>query len=317
VSLLARDVPRVREDLVRLRAGGVRVSLDDFGTGYSSIGYLQHLPLDEIKLDKAITIGVVDDARRLTLVRAVREIARSLGLAFVAEGVEDERTWDLLASLGDARAQGFGIGRPMPAEALAGWVATHRRRVEARLAARRTAAVERSLRVTERLRESSGSTRSLDDLLTNLWHELRDAVPYDRIGVALLEEDGRILRARWAKASYGEALRISRGYSAPMAGSSLQEVLRTGKPRIIGDLVAYLAQKPDSMSTRLMVGEGVRSSLTCPLAVGDAAVGFMFFSSREPHAYDDTHVIAFQSLAALVSGSVARAQEAPRLFTNA
>ncbi len=315
-SLLVHDFPRIREDLVRLRSGGVRVSLDDFGTGYSSIGYLQQLPLDEIKLDKSTTIGAVDDPRRIALVRAARELARSLGLAFVAEGVEDERTWDLLASLGDARAQGFGIGRPMPAEALADWIVTHRRRVDARLAAQRAAAVGQSLRAAERLRQGSGSTLSLDDLLTNLWHELRDPVPYDRIGVALLEEDGRILRARWAKASYGEALRISRGYSAPMAGSSLGEILRTGKPRIIGDLVAYLAQKPDSLSTRLLVGEGVRSSLTCPLIVGGAAVGFMFFSSREPHTYNDAHVLAFQSLAALVSGSVARALEPPRLFTE-
>jgi len=102
-----------------------------------------------------------------------------------------------------------------------------------------------------------------------------------------------------------------------MAGSSLEEILRTGRPRIIDDLIAYLAQKPDSMSTRLLVGEGVRSSLTCPLIVGDTAVGFMFFSSREPHTYDDGHVLAFQSLAALVSGTVARALEAPRLFTDA
>jgi EAL domain-containing protein (putative c-di-GMP-specific phosphodiesterase class I) len=316
-SLLARDLPRVREDLVRLRGSGIRVSLDDFGTGYSSIGYLESLPLDEIKVDKAMTLGIVDDRRRLSILRGSRALARGLGLAFVVEGVEDERTWDLLETLGDCRMQGYGVGRPMPADALAGWLATHRERVQARRAAQQAVAVGRSLSAQRQIEVSARSAPSLDSLMGNLWHELRDVVPYDRIGVALLEDDGRILRARWARATYSEALRISHGYSAPMAASSLAEILRTGKPRIIGDLVQHLARNPDSMSTRLIVGEGVRSSLTCPLIVGDTAVGFLFFSSREPDAYHDAHVSSFQSLAELVSGSVAQVRAMPRLFADA
>jgi diguanylate cyclase (GGDEF)-like protein len=166
--------------------------------------------------------------------------------------------------------------------------------------------VARLLETANAREDASGSTRPLDDLLNNLWYEMRDVIPYDRIGVALLEDHARILRARWAKATYNERLRISHGYSAPMIGSSLKGILRTGKPRIISDLPAYLAQKPESMSTRLLVDEGVRSSLTCPLTVGDTAVGFMFFSSRELNTYDQLHADTFEHIAALVSAAVAR-----------
>ncbi len=315
-SLFIRGLPSVREDLVKLRAAGVRVSIDDFGTGFSAISYLHDLPIDEIKVDKSLILGAVNDARRLSLLHGLRDIAVGLDLAFVAEGVEDERTWDLLAGFGGARVQGFGIGRPMPAEALEGWVAMHAVRVKARRATRAAAAVARTLESAKRLVELSASTATLDDVLTNLWHEMSDAIPYDRIGVSLLEENGRTLRSRWTKASYGGPLRISQGYSAPMAGSSLEEILRTGRPRIIGDLAGYLARKPESMSTRLMVAEGVRSSLTCPLIVDGDPVGFMFFSSVDLHTYDDLHVAVFESLAALVSLAVARgiAHPGPRLL---
>jgi diguanylate cyclase (GGDEF)-like protein len=166
--------------------------------------------------------------------------------------------------------------------------------------------VARFLETASAREDAAGASRSLDDLLANLWYEMRDVIPYDRIGIALLEDKGRILRARWARAAYPERLRISHGYSAPMAGSSLEEVLRRRKPRIISDLSDYLALKPESMPTRLMVEEGVRSSLTCPLLVGDAAVGFMFFSSREPNTYDQLHADTFEHIATLVSAAVAR-----------
>lgn len=148
-SVLIRDLPRLRDDLVKLRAAGVRVSLDDFGTGYSAIGYLQHLPIDEIKLDRSIVTGSVNDLYRQPILRAMRDIARGLGLVCVAEGVEDERTWDMLAAFGGFRLQGFGIGRPMPVEALAGWCATHGRRVAGRIADRLAVPPAQSLGASE------------------------------------------------------------------------------------------------------------------------------------------------------------------------
>jgi len=78
----------------------------------------------------------------------------------------------------------------------------------------------------------------------------------------LLEEDGQVARARWAR-SDAPQVKIEVGYSARLAGSSLQKIIETGQPRILNDLKAHLREHPNSESTRLIVEEGMRSSLTC------------------------------------------------------
>ena len=103
----------------------------------------------------------------------------------------------------------------------------------------------------------------LDDILYHIYDSFRLLVPYDRIGMALLEQSGTYLRARWARSSASQ-LRLQRGYGAPMAGSSLQTIIETRQPRIINDLAIYLAEHPDSDSTRLIVEEGFRSELDLP-----------------------------------------------------
>ncbi len=140
----------------------------------------------------------------------------------------------------------------------------------------------------------------LDDVLAEFYEEAREIFPYDRIGFSLLEDGDRVVRARWARSDLGP-LRLGKGYAAELAGSSLETILRTGRPRIINDLVAYLAAKPTSESTRLVVEEGVRSSLTCPLVANGVPIGFMFFSSSRPNAYADAHVEAYQRIAGQLS----------------
>ena len=147
----------------------------------------------------------------------------------------------------------------------------------------------------------------LDDVLEEFYREARGIFPYDRIGVSLLEDGGRTLRARWARSSLGP-LRLAEGYAAPMEGSSLEEILATGRPRILNDLVDYLAARPSSASTRLVVEEGVRSSLTCPLVAGGVSIGFLFFSSARPDAYADAHVAAYQRIAGQLSVLVEKAR---------
>ena len=147
----------------------------------------------------------------------------------------------------------------------------------------------------------------LDDVLEEFYREARGIFPYDRIGFSLLEDGGRTLRARWARSSLGP-LRLGGGYAAPMAGSSLEEILATGRPRILNDLVGYLAARPSSASTRLVVEEGVRSSLTCPLVAGGVPIGFLFFSSARPDAYADAHVAAYQRIAGQLSVLVEKAR---------
>src|SRR6266446_950375 len=121
-SAVMAEPGRVLETMKRLRSGGIRFSIDDFGTGYSSLAYLQKLPVEEIKIDRSFVGQMSSEAGSAAIVRATIELGRSLGLEVVAEGVEDERTWQALYRMGCSAAQGFFIGRPMPVGELAGWM---------------------------------------------------------------------------------------------------------------------------------------------------------------------------------------------------
>ncbi|MGY1651794.1 putative bifunctional diguanylate cyclase/phosphodiesterase [Geodermatophilus sp. SYSU D01119] len=116
------DPARATALLHELRALGVRLSVDDFGTGYSSLSYLQRLPVDEVKIDRSFVTGLQDRGGDAAIVRAIVDLGRHLGLEVVAEGVEDQRTWDLLADMGCHIVQGWHLGRPMPATALVPWL---------------------------------------------------------------------------------------------------------------------------------------------------------------------------------------------------
>ncbi|GAA0665500.1 EAL domain-containing protein (putative c-di-GMP-specific phosphodiesterase class I)/GGDEF domain-containing protein [Sphingomonas insulae] len=104
--------------LATLREAGVRVALDDFGTGYSSLAYLTALPLDYLKLDKALACGIEATPRHRGVVRAVMTLARSLGLAVIAEGIESEAQRVLLAAEGCTFYQGFLLAEPLDEAAL-------------------------------------------------------------------------------------------------------------------------------------------------------------------------------------------------------
>ncbi|MBS1538638.1 MAG: GAF domain-containing sensor histidine kinase [Bacteroidetes bacterium] len=135
----------------------------------------------------------------------------------------------------------------------------------------------------------------LEDILESVYKEFKQFIPYDRIGFALLEQHGRILRAFWSKSEFEET-KIKKGYAGLMSESSLKNIIETGVPRIINDLEEYYHNKPTSHSSRLAVEEGIRSSLTCPLISNGVAVGFMFFSSREKNTYAEVHIATYQRI---------------------
>jgi EAL domain-containing protein (putative c-di-GMP-specific phosphodiesterase class I) len=98
---------------------GVGVSIDDYGTGQSSLSYLQKMPATELKIDRSFIAAMAAGPRDLILVRSTIAMAHELGLAVVAEGVEDEPCLDLLREMGCDQAQGYGISRPVSADAVA------------------------------------------------------------------------------------------------------------------------------------------------------------------------------------------------------
>lgn len=121
-SVIMADPVRAMEILTRLSKMGVRLSIDDFGTGYSSLGYLKKLPVDEIKIDKSFVKEMAIDGDDTVLVRSIIDLAHNLGLQVIAEGVEDQETWDALVMLGSDAAQGYFMSRPIPADELGRWL---------------------------------------------------------------------------------------------------------------------------------------------------------------------------------------------------
>jgi EAL domain-containing protein (putative c-di-GMP-specific phosphodiesterase class I) len=121
-STVMHDAPGAIAILTALRASGVSVAVDDFGTGYSSLGYLRTLPIDIIKIDRTF-VANVERPFESALIRAVVQVADTLSLRTVAEGIETPAQAAVVAALGCQTGQGFLLGRPEPADA---WTATRR-----------------------------------------------------------------------------------------------------------------------------------------------------------------------------------------------
>ncbi len=117
-SGLIEDLSIAATLLAALRSAGCRVAIDDFGTGYSSLAYLKALPLDYLKIDKKLAQDIAGSTRDRIVVRGVIDMARSLGLSVIAEGVETEQQLDLLAKEGCQYYQGFLCAEPLDVAAL-------------------------------------------------------------------------------------------------------------------------------------------------------------------------------------------------------
>jgi signal transduction histidine kinase len=166
--------------------------------------------------------------------------------------------------------------------------------------------------VLDTVNQKVAAAESLKDLVRFLFEATRDICPCDRIGVAFVEEDGRLLRSYCSVADY-EPLMIDTGYSEVLEKSSLSRVIESGTVRIIDDLEQYYAQHPNSVSTRLILREGVRSNMTCPLKVDGRNVGVLFRSSRQPNAYSGRQVRMHLSIAERLGQAVEKAYRIEQL----
>ncbi|MBD9416097.1 EAL domain-containing protein [Pseudomonas sp. PDM16] len=121
-SAMMRDQQLALEVLHRLRACGIQLSVDDFGTGYSSLAQLKRMPVQELKIDQSFIRELGEHSEDAVIVRSTIEMSHSLGLKVVVEGVEHASTLELLARWGCDTAQGYLIGKPMPAAAFEDWL---------------------------------------------------------------------------------------------------------------------------------------------------------------------------------------------------
>ncbi len=121
-SVMLDPDPDVLFNIEAIYAMGISLSLDDFGTGYSSLSHLHRLPIHELKLDKSFVRDIESSAIARTLTTSVLRIGESLGMTVIAEGVETEAQQRFLAEQGCPVLQGYLLSRPLPAEAIEGWL---------------------------------------------------------------------------------------------------------------------------------------------------------------------------------------------------
>ncbi|WP_206503939.1 putative bifunctional diguanylate cyclase/phosphodiesterase [Streptomyces chrestomyceticus] len=120
--VLLEDPQRAADTLAGLTGHGVKMSLDDFGTGYSSLVHLRRLPVSELKIDRSFVARLAVDNEDAEIVRCTLDLAHSLGLLVVAEGVEDDETWERLRDLGCDAVQGWLVAAAMPPDETTAWL---------------------------------------------------------------------------------------------------------------------------------------------------------------------------------------------------
>lgn len=121
-SALPKDTSATLDILTRLRLKGFGLSIDDFGTGFSSLEQLRLIPFTELKIDRSFVHNAADNKASQAILESSISLAKRLSIKCVAEGVETQEDWDLVAGLGCDTVQGYFIAKPMPAEDFVPWV---------------------------------------------------------------------------------------------------------------------------------------------------------------------------------------------------
>jgi EAL domain-containing protein (putative c-di-GMP-specific phosphodiesterase class I) len=127
-TLMLDEPDRALRIMTALAELGIKLALDDFGTGFSSLSVLHLMPIDILKIDQSLTLGVLREGRPRTVLKHVIALARDLGMETIVEGVETQAMAEALIELGCHVGQGYHLARPLPAEeATAGWLAESRK----------------------------------------------------------------------------------------------------------------------------------------------------------------------------------------------
>jgi EAL domain-containing protein (putative c-di-GMP-specific phosphodiesterase class I) len=124
-SILIKDPEKVLATVHQLKMLGVKFSIDDFGTGYSSLSYLKRFNVDKLKIDQSFVRDMADDPNDAAIVNAIIQMAKSLNLTTIAEGVEDARQLELLRQQHCDEVQGYHFARPMPADEFVKFISSY------------------------------------------------------------------------------------------------------------------------------------------------------------------------------------------------
>ncbi len=125
-SAVIEDKESGFDSLSKLKDFGIKLSIDDFGTGYSSLSYFKKIPANELKIDKSFVLNMLTSSEDQQIVKIIVDIAHVFGLRLVAEGIEDQQTYDHLKELGCDYGQGYHISRPLPADEFYKFVQTRK-----------------------------------------------------------------------------------------------------------------------------------------------------------------------------------------------
>lgn len=140
--------------------------------------------------------------------------------------------------------------------------------------------------------------RTLDEVIEKVYVRLQEVLPHNRIGIALIDSSSN--RLVQVKTRSDRRILLDDGFSAAVSGSSLERILTQGEARIINDLQQHHARRPSEW-TRLILAEGMRSSLTLPLKVEGKPIGVVFFTSVTPQAFTESHVALLKQIAGQLS----------------
>ena len=153
---------------------------------------------------------------------------------------------------------------------------------------------------THQLTAKLNGGAKLDELLDFVFDQLSPLIPFDRIGIATVDEAVDKITLKWARSKRTHAF-LNRGFTTNLRSTSLGTILTSGNPRIINDLLKYAADHPKSQTTQLAIRDGIRSSLTCPLISRSKNTGIVFFSSYETNTYQSEHIETFDFIAQQLS----------------
>lgn len=157
--------------------------------------------------------------------------------------------------------------------------------------------------ILERINEQVLTEHSLESVMECLFEKIRTVSPCDRISISFLEEDGMYLTSYSTQANYAR-FQLEPGYSEDIHLGSLWQVIQEGTPRIIDDLEEYGRAHPESKSTQLILAEGIRSSITCPLTMDGRNVGVIFYASKRAGVFGDHHVQMHTAIADRLSRTI-------------